>query len=75
MQMHTGNQKYDVSLSKEFKHHLTKEHRKNGVFGQGKNNKQFTERKCIDIQYNVQDNADVSHQYVRMYCNTNQFPE
>ena len=26
MQMHTGNQKYDVSLAKEFQHHLIKEH-------------------------------------------------
>ena len=23
MQMHTGNQKYDVSLGREFQHHLT----------------------------------------------------
>ena len=36
MQMHTGNQKDDVSLSKEFKEHLRKEHLKNGVFDQGK---------------------------------------
>ena len=27
-----------------------------------------------DLWYHDQDNADVSHQYVRMYCNTNQFP-
>ena len=26
-------------------------------------------------QYHVQDNADVEHQDVIMYCNTNQFPE
>ena len=32
------------------------------------------ERKCTDRQYHVQDNADVSHQYVIIYCNTNQFP-
>ena len=32
------------------------------------------ERKFTDIQYHVQDNPDVAHQYVRMYCNTNQFP-
>ena len=70
MKMYTGNQKYDVSLAKEFQHHLTKEHLKNGVFDQGKNNKLFTERKCIDIQYHVQDNAYVAHQYVRMYCTT-----
>ena len=25
IQMNTGNQKYDVSLAKEFQHHLTKE--------------------------------------------------
>ena len=24
-------------------------------------------------KYHVQDSADVAHQYVRMYCNTNQF--
>ena len=35
-QIHTGNQKYGVSLAKEFQHHLTKEHCKNGVFDQGK---------------------------------------
>ena len=32
------------------------------------------ERKWTDRQYHVQDNADVAHQYVRMYCNTNQLP-
>ena len=36
MQMHTGNQKYDVSLAKEFQHHPTKEHCKDGVIDQGK---------------------------------------
>ena len=34
MQMHTGNQKGDVSLAKRFEHHLEKEHRQNGVFDQ-----------------------------------------
>ena len=33
------------------------------------------ERKCTDRQYHVQDNADCSHQYVKMFCNTNQFQE
>ena len=32
-------------------------------------------RKWTDIQYHVQDNADVSHQDVKVYCNKNQFPE
>ena len=70
--MHTGTKKYDVSLATEFQHHLTKEHRKNGVFDQGKNNKRFMKKK-IDIQYHVQDNVDAAHQYLRIYCNTNQF--
>ena len=34
MKMHTFNQKYVESLSKEFQHHLTKEHCKNGVIDQ-----------------------------------------
>ena len=67
MQMYTGNQKYYVILAKEFQHHLTKEHCKNGVFDQGKNNKQFMERKWTDGQYHVQDNADVSHQGVKFF--------
>ena len=33
------------------------------------------EIKCTDRQYHVQDNSDVAHQDVRMYCNTNKFPE
>ena len=32
------------------------------------------ERKWTDGQHNVQDNADVAHKDVRIYCNTNQFP-
>ena len=39
IQMNHINQKYDVSLAKEFQHHLTKNHRKNSVFDQAKNNK------------------------------------
>ena len=30
MQMHTGTQKYYVSLDKEFQQHLTNNHRKDG---------------------------------------------
>ena len=33
------------------------------------------ERKCTHRQYHFQDNADVELKYVKMYCNTNQFPE
>ena len=32
------------------------------------------ERKWIDRQYHVQDNADVAQKYVKKYCNTNQRP-
>ena len=32
------------------------------------------ERKWTYRRYHVQDNADVAHQYVRMYCNTNKLP-
>ena len=32
------------------------------------------EQKWTDRQYHVQDNADVEHQDVKIYCNTSQFP-
>ena len=31
-------------------------------------------RKWTEIKYHVQDNADVEHKDVKIYCNTNQFP-
>ena len=39
IQMHTGTQKYDISLVKEFQQHLTKKHRKDGSIDQGKSKK------------------------------------
>ena len=75
MQIHTGNQKCRVSFAKEFQDHLTKEHPKNSVFDQVKNNKRFMEIKLTDRKYHLQYNADVAHQDMKMYCNTNQFPE
>ena len=30
--------------------------------------------KLTDRQYCVQDNSDVAHKYVKMYCSTSQFP-
>ena len=74
IQIHTGNQNNDVSLDEEFQQHLTKEQCKNGVIDQVKYKKRFSEIKCIDRQYHVQDNFDVAHKYLIMYCNTNQFP-
>ena len=38
-------------------------------------NKQLMESKWTDRQYNVQDNVDVAHQDMIIYCNTNQLPE
>ena len=63
--MHTGTKKYDVSLAKEFQQHLKNKHWKDGVIDQGKYKKRFMERKWIDRQYHVQDNADVEHKGVK----------
>ena len=60
-----------VSLAKEFQKHLSKEHRKHGVIDQGKYRKRVIKRKWTDIEYHVQDNVDVLHKYVKMYCDTN----
>ena len=34
----------------------------------------IVERKWTEIKYHVQDNAEVELKYVKMNCNTNQFP-
>ena len=36
MKMSIGNQRYDVSLAKEFQHYMTKEHSQKWCFDQGK---------------------------------------
>ena len=74
IKIHTGTEKKDVSLAQEFKNHLEGEHRKNGVIDQGKSRKIFINRKWTEIKYHVQDNSDVELKYVKMFCNTNQFP-
>ena len=38
------------------------------------NTKKIIEIKWSDIQYHVQDNADISHKDVKFYYNTNQLP-
>ena len=69
--MHYCTQNNDVSLAKEYQKHLSKEHRKHGVFEQEKYNKRAIKRKCTDREYHDQNNADVSHKDVKMYCDTN----
>ena len=65
------NTKNDVSLDKEFQKHLSKEHSKNGVIDQGKYSKIYTKIEWTDREYHVQDNADIAHKYVKIYCDTN----
>ena len=72
--MHSCTQNNDISLAKQFQKYLSKEHRKHGVIDQGKYRKIEIKRKWTDREYHVQDNAKVTHKYVRIYCDTNQFP-
>ena len=53
---------------------MSKDNLKHGVIGQGKDRKRSSKRKWTDRQYHVQDNSDVSHKDMKMYCDTNQFP-
>ena len=72
--IHTGTEKKDVSLAREFKDHLEGEHRKNGVIDQGKLRKRYMNRKWTEMKYHIQDNADIELKDLKMYCNTSQFP-
>ena len=73
IKIHTGTEKKDESSAQEFKYHLEKEHHQNGAIDQGK--KRFMERKWTERKYHVQDDATVELKHVKIYCNTNQFPE
>ena len=53
---------------------MSKEHRKHGFIDQFKYSKRYSKRKWTDREYHVQDNADVAHKFLKMYCDTNQFP-
>ena len=72
--MHSCTPGKDTILAEEFQKHLSKNDRKHGVIDQGKDRKKASKRKCIDRQYRLQDNSDVAHKDVKMYCDTNQFP-
>ena len=72
--MHYCTQKNDVSLAKELQKHLYRENCKHGVIDQGKYRKISSKIKWTYRQYHVQDNADISHKDVKMYCDTNKFP-
>ena len=61
-------------MAKQFQKHLSMEHHKHGVIDQGKYRKSSSKTKWIDREYHVKDNTDVAHKYVKMYCDTNQFP-
>ena len=72
--MYYFTQKNDVSLAKKLQKHLSMEHGKHGVINQVKYSKISSKRKWTDIEYHIQDNADIAHKDVKMYCETNQLP-
>ena len=72
--MHSCTQNNDASLAKEIQNHLSKEHHKHGVIDQIKCRKISSKRKQTNREYHVQDNADVAHKNLKMYCDTNQLP-
>ena len=53
---------------------LSKEHRKHGVIDQVNYGKISIKINWTEREYHVQDNADVAHKYVKIYCDTNQLP-
>ena len=72
--MHYFTQKNYVSLAKQSPKHLSMENCKHGVIDKGKYRKISSKRECKYIEYHVQDNDDVAHKDVKMYCDTNQLP-
>ena len=72
--MHSCTQNNYINLAKQFQKHLSNDHRKHVVIDQGKYRKRSIKRKWTDIEYHVQDNSDIAHKDVKIYCDNNQFP-
>ena len=72
--MHCCTEINDVGMDKQLQKHIYKDHRKHGVIDQVKYKKIASKIKWTDREYHVQDNADVAHKDVKMYCDTNHFP-
>ena len=72
--IHSCVPKNYVSLANELQKHKSKENRNHGVTDKVKYRERFNKIKWTDRQYHVQDNAYVAHKYLKMYCDTNQFP-
>ena len=53
---------------------MSMEHRKDGVIDQVKYRKRVSKRKWTDREYHVQDNADVLHKDVKIYCDKKPIP-
>ena len=66
-------QKNDVSLAKQFQRICLRRIVNMESLIRGKRDLP-SKRKWTDREYHVQDNADVAHKYVKIYCYTNQFP-
>ena len=60
-----------VSLNEEFPKHISNDDREHGIIDQGKDRKRSSKSKWTEREYHVQNNADVAHKDVKMYCDTN----
>ena len=60
-------------MAKELQRNLSKENQKHGVIDNVKYRKIYSKIKYTDREHHVQDNADVVHKYLKIYCDTNQF--
>ena len=74
MVMHTITRTSNASLACVFQKHLSNAARKHGVIDQEKYKKWASKRKWTEREYHVHNDDYIAHKYVKMFCNTNQFP-
>ena len=75
MSVHTATQNTEAVLALEFQKHFSNAPHKHGILDHGIHTKISSKQKWTDIEYHVQNNKDVEHQYVKVYCVTNHFSE
>ena len=75
MLMYTSMSNTDISISREFKKHLSDPTCAHGLIDHGKDRKRDSKRKFMDWEYHVQNSKDVQQKQVKMSWDPTQFQE
>ena len=72
--IHSATSTVDFYLTRLFQKHLSNTACKHAVIDQGKYNSWASKLNWIEMEYFFQEEDDLTHKNVKIFCDTNQFP-